>query len=173
MRDDAALLIVFVSDEEEQSQEYFTSDPAGLSDFINWYGFLRQSVYMASIVNVHEDQNECGHAVNSVDIGHRYMEATDHFNGITVDICAQDWAPGVAAASEQVEPFEEWPLTHTPMFDSIRVFENGMLADSVDRIYNSATNSVEFLVIPAEGSLVEIGYIIDPDYEGDDDDSAE
>ena len=37
--------------------------------------------------------------------------------------------------------------------------------------YNATTNSVVFLVIPPEGALVEIGYVIDYDA-GDDDDSA-
>jgi hypothetical protein len=37
--------------------------------------------------------------------------------------------------------------------------------------YNPLTNSVEFLVVPPEGALVEIGYVIDYDA-GDDDDSA-
>ena len=40
-----------------------------------------------------------------------------------------------------------------------------------DWTYNALTNSVEFTTIPPEGSLVEIGYVIDQS-SGDDDDSA-
>ena len=41
--------------------------------------------------------------------------------------------------------------------------------------YNSLTNSVEFTIIPPEGSHVEIGYVIETfaPNAGDDDDSAE
>lgn len=173
LRDDAALLIVFVSDEEEQSQEYFTSDQSGLDDFINWATIVRQSVYIASIVNVHETENECGYTVNTIDVGHRYIDATNAFNGVVVDFCEEDWAPGVAEASTQIEPYEEWPLTYIPVPDTVRVFEDGQLMDPTEWVYNPILNKVEFLVTPNEGSLIEIGYVIDPHYTGDDDDSAE
>ena len=173
LRNDAALLIVFVSDEEEQSQEYFTFDPAGLSDFINWASAVRQSVYVASIVNVHETENECGYAVNTIDVGHRYIDATNAFNGVVVDICAEDWAPGVTEASTQIEPYDEWSLTYIPVPDTVRVFEDGQLMDPTEWVYNPIFNKVEFLITPNEGSLIEIGYVIDPSEAGDDDDSAE
>ncbi|MEK9769374.1 MAG: hypothetical protein VW683_10675, partial [Betaproteobacteria bacterium] len=83
-----------------------------------------------------------------------------------------DWAPGVAEASTQIEPYEEWPLTHTPIEETLAVFEDGVPMVDTDWIYNAATNTVEFLVVPSEGALVEIGYVIDY-AEGDDDDSAE
>ena len=51
MRNDAALLIVFVSDEEEQSKEYFNST----TQFLNWASNVRNSVFIASIVNFHPD----------------------------------------------------------------------------------------------------------------------
>lgn len=173
LRYDAALLIVFVSDEEEQSQEYFTFDQTGLGNFINWAGSVRQSVYLASIVNIHETENECGYTVNTIDVGHRYIDATNAFNGVVVDICAEDWAPGVTEASTQTAPHEEWPLTYIPAPGTVRVFKDGQLADPAEWVYNTVFNKVEFLIIPNEGSLVEIGYVIDPHYTGDDDDSAE
>jgi len=40
-----------------------------------------------------------------------------------------------------------------------------------DWTYNGLSNAIEFDVIPPEGSLVEIGYVIDS-VAGDDDDSA-
>jgi len=40
----------------------------------------------------------------------------------------------------------------------------------LDWSYNPLTNSVEFLIIPIEGTHVEIGYVIE--HAGDDDDSA-
>ena len=47
MREDASLLIVFVSDEEEQSTSMF---PA-VSEFTDWLDEKRSSVFVASIVN--------------------------------------------------------------------------------------------------------------------------
>ena len=171
LRDDAALLVVFVSDEDEQSNTQFTSAPAGLQEFIQWYGNRRQSVFMASIVKVPILESVCDNAYSAIDIGDRYIDATNAFNGVVVDICEEDWSPGVAAASSQVEPHEEWPLSYTPIEDTLIVFEDTVPMADTDWVYNAATNSVEFLVVPYEGALVEIGYVIDHDG-GDDDDSA-
>ena len=171
LRPDAGLLVVFVSDEEEQSSRDFASTPAGMQDFINWYGNQRNSVFLASIVNVHQTENECGGHVSPSYVGDRYMDATDAYGGVIVDICSEDWAPGVQEATAQTEPHEEWELTYTPLVDTLIIFEDFVEMDSADWQYNAATNSVEFLVIPAEGALVEIGYVIDYDG-GDDDDSA-
>ena len=171
LRDDAALLVVFVSDEDEQSNVQFTQYHAGLQEFIQWYDNRRESVFMASIVNVPILESVCDGWYSSNDVGDRYIDATNAFNGVVVDICEEDWSPGVAAASSQVEPHEEWPLSYTPIEDTLIVFEDTVPMLDTDWVYNAATNSVEFLVVPYEGALVEIGYVIDYDA-GDDDDSA-
>ena len=162
MRDEAALLVVFVSDEEEQSPAYT------VSQFTQWYNTLRSSVFLASIVHVPNSQ--LCHP-NLIDIGDRYIAATDHFGGVIIDICSDDWSTGVQDASAQVEPHEEWPLTYTPLEDTLIVFVE--FAEFTDWTYNSSTNSVEFDIIPPEGSLVEIGYVIDQILGDDDDDSSE
>ena len=94
------------------------------------------------------------------------MDATNYFSGIIVDICSDDWSPGVTDASVQVEPHEEWPLSHIPVEPTIRVFVNGAL--NWDWTYDAAANIVLFTVTPDAGALVEIAYVIDetPD-EGD------
>ena len=51
------------------------------------------------------------------------------------------------------------------------VFEDSVEKPDSEWVYNPATSSVEFLVVPYEGALVEIGYVIDYP-SGDDDDSA-
>jgi hypothetical protein len=165
LRPDAGLLVVFVSDEEEQSSRDFTSSPGGLQDFINWYGNQRPSVFLASIINLPSSESLC------------YIDATNAFGGVVVDICAEDWATGVQAATTQVEPYEEWELTFTPIEETLIVFVDSVEMSDLDWSYNPLTNSVEFLIIPIEGTHVEIGYVIehagdDDDSAGDDDDSA-
>ncbi len=158
MRPDAALLIVFVSDEEDQSDDHFPQ----VADFTSWYGSMRGgSAFLSSIVNVEEVDSVCTWNVNSIDIGDRYMEATNLFGGVTVDICSEDWSPGVADASVQIDPHEEWLLTYQPIENTIRVFIDTQL--NWDWTYDAATNSVLFTSIPGGGTMVEIGYIIDPE----------
>jgi len=163
MRPDAALLVVMVSDEEDQSDEHFLD----VDDFKSWYASQRSgSAFLSSINNVTAADSVCEHPVNSIDIGDRYMEATNYFSGVIVDICAEDWSPGVADASAQLEPHESWELTYEPSDEaSIRVFQNGIL--NWDWYYEPSDNKVYFTVIPAGNVLVEIGYHYEPDDSGD------
>jgi len=155
MRSDAALLVVFVSDEEEQSDDYMIN----VSDFTTWYGGLRGgSTFVSSIINVEEIDSVCERPPNSIDIGDRYMEATNYFSGIIIDICADDWSTGVTDATHNVEPYEEWPLSYIPEEDSINVFKNTLLVDPLEWTYDSIENKVVFLTIPEGQSFIEIGY---------------
>ena len=165
MRPDAGLLVVFVSDEQEQSNDHFSD----LSDFIAWYGGLRGgSVFMASIVNHDITESLCT-SVNPIDVGTRYMDATTAFGGNIIDICADDWSPGVADAAASIEPHESWVLSHAPVEDSIRVFLNGVVQDSgmTTWTYSATDNTVYFHTIPAGSTLVEIGYRYYPVTSGD------
>ena len=150
LRSDAALLVVFVSDEEEQSTTTFPS----VSDFTTWYSSLRQSVFLSSIVNLHPDNSLCNN--NSAYEGARYIEATNVYSGTIIDICSDDWSTGVRDASVQLEPYESLILTHVPVEDSIRVFANGELF--YDWYYDTSDNTVYFDVVPESGVLIEIGY---------------
>lgn len=152
MRADAGLLVVFVSDEEEQSHLAYPSP----MDFISWYGSLRMgSVFMASIVNHDPSVSLCAW-VSPPDIGVRYMDATTMLGGVIVDICDTDWSPGVTDATNSIEPVEKIELTHKAEIDSIRVFINGSL--NHDWLYVESENTVYFTVIPTAGQLVEVGY---------------
>jgi len=150
MRWDAALLIVFVSDEEEQS----TTDFPNVSDFIQWLKLQRSNVYLSSIVNLHPDDSLCNTA--TMYEGARYIEATNNYAGVVVDICSEDWSTGVRDASAQVDPYESIGLTHEPIEDSVRVFANGVIYN--DWYYDSSDNTVYFTVIPDAGVLIEVGY---------------
>jgi hypothetical protein len=157
MRPDAGLLVVFVSDEEEQSDDHFIDVPA----FVSWYGGLRGgSVFLASIVNHEPTESLCDGWVSPIDVGNRYMDATNAFGGNIIDICAEDWTAGVADAAASIEPHESWTLTHEAVADSVRVFMNGSLVDPsyVTWSFSEADNTVYFHAVPDGSTLVEIGY---------------
>ncbi len=153
MRSDAGLLVVFVSDEEEQSDiEY--PNPV---DFLSWYGSLRMgSVFMASVINLPEADSICEHWFSPIDVGNRFIEATSILGGVVVDICSEDWSSGVTDATHSIEPIEKVVLTHKAETDSIRVFINGSL--NYDWYYAESENTVYFTILPSAGQLVEIGY---------------
>lgn len=154
MRPDAGLLVVFVSDEEEQSDYEY---PA-VSDFLSWYTSQRMgSVFLASVVNRDASESLCTTPPLYIDVGERYMEATNLLGGTVVDICDEDWSPGVTDATHSIEPYEKLALTYTPEDpNTIRVFINGTL--NSDWYYSTTENTVHFTIIPSAGDLVEIGY---------------
>lgn len=156
MRHDAALLVVFVSDEDDDSNNPMLQE----TSFIEWYQAQRTTAAVASIVNFHPDVSDC----NSVSWyeGLRYMTVTNHFGGTIVDICSDDWSPGVTDATAQVEPRERIQLTHEPDVDSIRLFIDRVVQPPGSFSYNGGTNEVIFAVIPPGNTLVEIGYRYDP-----------
>ena len=152
MRPNAALLVVFVSDEEDQSA-------MSVLEFTTWYPSVSQGVYLASIVNIDPLDSLC--PTNSHYIGYNSMEATRYFNGVIVDICSDDWSAGVADASIQIEPYESYELSHIPSdVDSIRVFIDGAVYN--DWHFVRTENVIYFDVIPEPNVLVEMAY----DYDG-------
>ena len=160
LRYDAALLVVFVSDEEEQSDAHFPT----VDGFISWYQGLRGgSVFLSSIVNIDPSESLCN--TNASNNGDRYIDATEHFGGQIVDVCSEDWSAGVVDAASRLEPYEHIQLTYEPVEESIRVFINGSL--NYDWYYSATDNTIYFTVIPGGNDLVEIGYRYFPDEGGD------
>jgi len=153
MRPTAALLVVFVTDEKEQST--LTS-----TEFINWYGLQRPSVYLAFIGHVYPSDSICSYIPNSTMVGVKYMDAVNFFAGNIIDICEEDWSSGVDEATQNIKPYEEYELQHIPYEDTIVVFEDGLPMEKSLWSYDSATNIVYFNVIPLEGALVEMAYSI-------------
>ena len=150
MRWDAALLVVFVSDEEEQSSSEYPT----VGDFVSWLDTKRSNIYVSSIVNLDPSESLCN--TNPGYTGDRYMDATKYYGGVIVDICSEDWSPGVRDASTQIEPYESIELTHEAVTDSVRVFANGSLYPYWR--YDHFNNTVYFDIVPAAGVLIEVGY---------------
>jgi len=155
MRHDAAFLVVMVSDEEEQSKDTMIY----VQDFVDWMRYFRTSVYMASVINLDATRSVCPSPPNVHYVGDRYEEATLELGGIVVDICSEDWSPGVTDASVQIEPYSEWKLSHIPYVSTIVVFINGV--PNHDWIYKPQDNTVYFEPIPDAGVWVEIAYDVE------------
>ena len=153
LRNDASILFVFVSDEEEQSQHHFSN----YHEFITWATTYRQNVFVASIVNVNPTESVCTPAPAARDVGENYIDVTNYFFGNVIDICSEDWSSGVGQASTQITPYEYIDLSHIPMDPAwIYVYVDGIR--SYDWYYDIAENRIYFTVIPPANSLVEVAY---------------
>ena len=147
MRYDASLLVVFVSDEDEQSVNVLPSD------FVSWIRSRRGFVNMASIVLTEDSECDWNQMAGS-----NYIDATNTMGGVIIDICSDDWSSGVRDASNSLEPIEYLELTHYPVKESIVVFINNSLF--YEWTYDENTNILTFTSLPIQGDLVEIGYNI-------------
>ena len=151
MRPDVALLIVFVSDEND----YSSQTPA---QFITWIQYQRPEVFIASIVNVDPTISLCPNDFNPyMDVGVDYMDAANHFLGDVIDICEPDWSSGVNQAIQQVQYYEEIGLDHTPVdLDHIEVLVDNIVW--TDWTWDEPNNKIVFTTIPPEGSIITISY---------------
>lgn len=151
LRNDAALLTVFVSDENEGSSLHYPT----AASFASWLDTIRSSVYVSSIVNLPPEESSC--SWRDIDTGQKYIDLTNIYGGQVIDICSEDWSQGVADASSQIQLNEHWDLTYTPINENgIYIFVDGQ--PFYDFYYKSDENRVYFDSIPDERSLVEIAY---------------
>lgn len=151
MRPDVALLIVFVSDENDHSSQ-------SPSQFISWITYQRPEVFITSIVNVDPLVSLCPNDFNHhLDVGVDYMDATNHFFGDIIDICEPDWSNGVSQAIQQVQYYDEIPLDHTPVdVDHIEVLVDNLVW--TDWTWDEPNNKIVFTTIPPEGSIITVSY---------------
>ncbi len=157
MRDDAALLVVFVSDEEEQSF-FGMTDAEAINEFEQWFDSLRFYNYAASIVHFPKADSLCN--PSDIDVGERYIQVTKDYNGVVIDICSEDWSPGVEDASENLSLLDSWPLKYTPDEYTVTVFVESKLYPSSKWEYDEGENTVFFNEVPTWGSHVDVSYNI-------------
>ena len=152
MRHEAALLIVFVSDEEEQSTWQ-------VSEFASYLRMTRSLTFITSIVGQESNGGRWGQCGDQP--GLRYLDLAREFSGVEIDICSSDWSQGVEEASKEFEPIDYIELSQTPEDGSIVVFLDGVPTAANEWYYDDASNTVYFLVVPGDGVLVEVAYFLD------------
>lgn len=153
MRQDASLLIVFVSDEDEQSLNRY---PA-VSSFTSWLSSIRTDFHITSIVHYEVPISMCN--MSSVAVGDRYLEAVDLTGGTRIDICTDDWTAGITEALDNIEPYEYYDLSKPVKYPQyLQVFYDGMPANPNEWRYDATQNRVYFNTLPSGGVLVEIAY---------------
>ncbi|MCA9567057.1 MAG: hypothetical protein KC656_04405 [Myxococcales bacterium] len=155
-RDDAALHIVFVSDEDDQSTSI--TRPA----FRTWMETVKAR---PELVKAHAitglPQNLCGAVF---DAGTDYLAYAGFTGGATFDICATDWQPFLddmgLLASGLTRTFD---LDHQAVEDTIEVrIERGTVTlafDAEDWSYDASGPSITFVdYLPEPGDTVVIDY---------------
>jgi hypothetical protein len=150
LRDEAALVVVFVGDEDDHS-------PDSVDTYVRFFQ-TRKGEFQpqrTTIYAIAPTGTACGTAGGS---GTRYAEATARTGGEVLSVCAADYAPLLRnVATRAFSPQDRFPLSELPDPGSVAVRVNGSPVSSGWR-YDGPTNTVVFSVSPAPGARVEVAY---------------
>lgn len=163
-RDEADLLIVYISDEPDQSSTSLKAYE-NLMDRIKEHPFV---VTESSIVFTgnYPYNDFCGPSYTSspdLYLGTGYMDVSE----VTVDLCdTNNWVSVLDNARDHVPTLnEKWPLSEpvAPPYDSVEVYVDG---DPFQNWYfEPSENTVYLLEIPEVGSFVSIAYLVEMEEE--------
>ncbi len=160
-REEARLVVVFLSDEEEQSVF-----PA--SDYIAFLDTLKPSrdeLFIGAIVGDRVDgcSGSCDGDPQDANQGDKYLDVAEAFDGFAESICTCDLAPALEQMGFESTWFlRSFPLSRVPgRADMLQVWVDS--EDATGWTYDSAANAVNFDVALPLGSEVVVRYPVDLD----------
>ena len=147
-RDDSDKLIIFVSDEDEQSS--ITADV-----FRTWLfsHFQYNQHDIVAIVTV--ENNVCPNPYTWA-VGYKYIELITYYGKTPVDICAE-WEEWLGESTFLAGEVQHINLSRIPVEESLIVYLNGI--ETPLWYYLDSTNTVYLDFLPAQGDLVEVAYV--------------
>jgi hypothetical protein len=150
LRDEAALVVVFVGDEDDHSPDSVDTYVRFFQTRKGEFQPQRTTIYAIAPIGT-----ACGTAGGA---GTRYAEATARTGGEVLSVCAPDYTPLLRnVANKAFSPQDRFPLSELPDPGTVVVRVNGVPVSSGWR-YDGATNTVVFSVSPAPGARVEVTY---------------
>lgn len=148
LRDDAYLIIVVLSDEEEQAKASVESMVSAYQSYKKNAGLVK--VYTIVTTDLRGQQWET--------VGHRYMQAANMTNGVIADIHQDFYTVLRDMGTKIVDLLDQFALAQAP-YQGVVVKVNGTQVND-GFVYNNETKTIKFLEghIPAEGSEIEVRY---------------
>lgn len=150
LRQDAYLAIVFISDEEDQSEKTVT-------EYLNFYKSLKSNPAMVKAYSLVTQKILPSQQWES--IGHRYNYVADQTNGLKGDL-DEDFAVTLNNIGTTISNLTDtFALNGSPYQNSIEVYVNGVKKtsgwsyDSVSKVVKFAANS-----IPVNGAAIVVKY---------------
>jgi hypothetical protein len=153
LRDAAALAVVFVSDEDDHSDE----DVAGYADFLSELKGPHQAERL-TVVAIAPTPSPCATAGGFP--GARYAELARLTGGTVQDVCAPDYTAGLRRALElSATPRAAFTLSSVPDGAGVEVTLDGVAVSSGWR-YEAATNAIVFEPgsVPPPGTRIGVSY---------------
>jgi len=150
-RDDATLVVIFVSDEPDHSA-------GGWASYISFFDALKPAGKFIPYGVIGDPPSGCS-PYPSAQYGAGYWDLIDLYGGSWYSICAADWGVQLQDLAGEVTGRRWFALEEDdPIVETIEVHVNGQL--TTDWEYDEASNSIIF----ADGHVPEEGQTIDIDY---------
>jgi hypothetical protein len=151
-RDEADLLLFFISDEEEQSA-------ISAQMFYDWLHQFKKDSRVDAVSIVTLEDSECNVGWGDT-IGYKYMELSRLFHKSALDICDKEWSSWVSESSFLTMLKDYIVLTNRPEEGSIKVYVDGDELGS-GWVYSENHNTVYLDDMPDYGSYVVATYLVE------------
>lgn len=159
LRENAKLYVIFVSDENDQSEGM-------VADYMDTLTALKggeaERVYYTAVVG--DATTGCSSVNGNADAGTRYLEAVDATGGLFGSICQDDFGTTLQQLAFEVSKASgEYHLTKVPIPETIEVVVEGTMQPADHWEYHADTNSVELYepYIPEPGATITITYEVE------------
>ncbi|HWK89216.1 MAG TPA: hypothetical protein VNP72_04450, partial [Longimicrobium sp.] len=150
LRDEAALVVVFMGDEDDHS-------PDSVDTYVRFLQ-TRKGENQPQRMTLYAIAPTAQGCPTSGGGGTRYAEAAARTGGEVLSICDADYSPLLrSVANKAFSPQDRFPLSGQPDVGSLAVSVNGTPVTS-GWTYDGPANSVVFAAAPAAGAKVEIYY---------------
>ena len=162
IRYDAELIVIFVSDEKDNSALPYSS-------YINTYDHYKpvDKIKMYAVIGDYPEgcrgswQNQTGLPLNANAVfGEGYYEVVNHYGGVWYSICKEDWSSSMTNLASDITIKSAFFLEKPdPIVETIEVYVNGQLA-TTGWTYDIPDNKVQFdeNSIPSAGQTIRIEY---------------
>ena len=155
-RQDAKLVVIFVSDEPDHSQSTWTS-------YTTFFDQLKPAVYFIPFGIIGDPPSGCGGGGwQGAMYGAGYFELIKHYGGSWYSICETDWGSQLQSLGNQVVTQSRFNLSENdPVEDTIAVFVDGQELEE-GWSYDSTSNQVVFETdyIPEPGETIRVEYAL-------------
>jgi hypothetical protein len=149
LRDSAALALVFVGDEDDNS-------PDSVETYIRAFQSAKgiNQPQRVTVYAIGPGESTCA---TSGGVGTRYQEVAQRTGGEVLSACAGDYAPLLRnVANRAFSPQDRFPLAQDPEGGSLTVTVDG--APASGWTYDSAGNAVVFSSPPPAGAEIQLNY---------------
>ena len=156
-RDDAVLVVVFVSDEPDYSGDW--------TSFIPFFDGIKPAGAFVPYAVIGDIPSGCnfqyGTSTRYAQAGYGYWDLVDHYGGNSYSICATDWGVQLQELAHEVTERRLFDLEEPdPIESTIEVYVNGQIV--TEWTYDSTLNAVIFNDghVPIEGQTIIIDYAV-------------